>query len=515
MNAVRIFAHLFLITNLFLTQCCLWGSIAYPLTSIEEIIYYIRMPLQGTAHSFIFSVLHSVIFPFSAFALAIELLSLFPFRDALSLRVADRVQFRLFPLRLPLKLLYPVLVIWLVVVCFFIDRLLWISQYVDGLLHASTLYEEEYVHPDSVKITFPEEKRNLITIYLESMETTAQDVANGGVLPVNAIPELTQIAKDNVSFSRSELIQGASIPPGCGWTVAALVAQTTGVPLRTYNADYAKGNSNDLFSVFMPGAITLGDILKAEGYNTMFMAGSDFTFGGRRVLYETHGDYEIWDYYTAIEEGRIPEDYYDFWGFEDAKLFTYAKDEILELAAKDEPFHFAMLTVDTHMPGYRCFDCPRYFRENERSELYYADILHCNSMRVDDLLSWLREQDFYENTTIVITGDHGTMQDYFYDGLIEGVYNRNTGETNRHVYNAFVNAAAEPVKEKNRIFTTLDIFPTTLAAMGVSIEGDRLGLGVNLFSDEPTLAEKMGEDALFAELRKRSILYDEQLLYPQ
>ena len=33
------------------------------------------------------------------------------------------------------------------------------------------------------------------------------------------------------------------------------------------------------------------------------------------------GDYEIDDYYWAISEGLIPEGYYQWWGYEDAKLF--------------------------------------------------------------------------------------------------------------------------------------------------------------------------------------------------
>ena len=40
-----------------------------------------------------------------------------------------------------------------------------------------------------------------------------------------------------------------------------------------------------------------------------------------------HGQYEIYDYYTAIEKGKIPEDYYVWWGFEDSKLYEYAKEE--------------------------------------------------------------------------------------------------------------------------------------------------------------------------------------------
>ena len=74
----------------------------------------------------------------------------------------------------------------------------------------------------------------------------------------------------------------------------------------------------------------------------------------------------------------------------------------------------------------------------------------------------------------------------------------------RHIYNCFINAAKEPVHNKNRVFTDLDMFPTTLSAMGATITGDRLGLGTDLFSAEQTLAEKYGMDVLDAELQKYS-----------
>ena len=51
------------------------------------------------------------------------------------------------------------------------------------------------------------------------------------------------------------------------------------------------------------------------------------------------------------------------------------------------------------------------------------------------------------------------------------------------------------------------MFPTILSSLGVKIEGDRLGLGVNLFSDEPTIPEKMGKDEFTVELKKYSNYY--------
>lgn len=41
-----------------------------------------------------------------------------------------------------------------------------------------------------------------------------------------------------------------------------------------------------------------------------------------------HGHYNIYDYNTVIQNEIIPSDYYEFWGFEDCKLYDIAKNEL-------------------------------------------------------------------------------------------------------------------------------------------------------------------------------------------
>jgi len=511
---LRGIAHLFLLLIMLLTKAYLWGMTQHPEAKFDEIIFYLHMPLQGTATGFVNSVVYDVLLPVIVVFLLLMIAVYFPVKKVYALEGKGKRLMSAWPVRLPLKEMYITLCIWYAIMFYLGDQMLNIRGYLQGYFSTSELIEEEYIDPGSVSIIFPPQKRNLITIYLESGETTPQDIENGGVLSENCIPEMTRIAQENTSFSRSELLQGASIPPGCGWTIAGLVAQSAGLPLRMYETDANEGNDGDQFSVMLPGATTLGDILKEEGYRNVFMAGSDFTFGGRRVYYETHGDYEIWDLLTARAEGKIAQDYYQAWGFEDQKLYEYAKEKLMELAAESQPFHFAMLTVDAHEPGFRCELCPTKYIDAERYSLNYADILRCGSMQLDAFLAWLSEQPFYENTTVAITGDHASMQGYFYNGIIDEGYQRNTGETTRLVYNAFINSAVQPVQEKNRVFTTIDFFPTVLASMGVTIEGERLGLGTNLFSSRKTLSEEYGEETFFEELRKRSAFYEERLLYP-
>lgn len=82
-----------------------------------------------------------------------------------------------------------------------IDRL-GIVEYFRYQSEESYLIEENFVDPNSIALTFPEKKKNLIYIYLESMETTYQSKEEGGIFDFNCIPELTNLAKENVSFRR-------------------------------------------------------------------------------------------------------------------------------------------------------------------------------------------------------------------------------------------------------------------------------------------------------------------------
>lgn len=154
-----------------------------------------------------------------------------------------------------------------------------------------------------------------------------------------------------------------------------------------------------------------------------------------------------------------------------------------------------MLTVDTHFPdGYVCPLCPKTFDDQ------YANVYNCASKQLSGFLDWCKEQDWYENTTIVISGDHPTMDHDFCENVPE--------EYERTVYTAYVNAPVQPVSDQRRDFTTFDDFPTTLAALGVEIDGDRLGLGTNLYSDVPTLSEQYGRAKEKEELEKKSALME-------
>ena len=147
------------------------------------------------------------------------------------------------------------------------------------------------------------------------------------------------------------------------------------------------------YSSFLGGAYTIGEILENNGYKNYIMVGSEIEFGGRKNLFSQHGNYEIYDYNSAVEEQKISEKVW--WGFDDNNLFEFAKEKLTSISKNDEPFNFTMLTVDTHFSdGYLCKDCKNKYNEQ------YKNVLACSSKKVGEFINWIQKQDFYENTTI-------------------------------------------------------------------------------------------------------------------
>ena len=167
-------------------------------------------------------------------------------------------------------------------------------QFVSAAATESEFIEDHYVDPNYADLTFPEQKRNLIYIFLESMETTFGETEAGGPIYDNFIPELTQLAQENVNFSNDSGVGGALSFSGTTWTAAAMVTQTSGLNVQVpLDAEYFGGENG-----YMPGVVSIGEILEAEGYNQTLLVGSDAEFGGRDAYFTEHGNYNIVDLNT-------------------------------------------------------------------------------------------------------------------------------------------------------------------------------------------------------------------------
>ncbi|WP_054199769.1 sulfatase-like hydrolase/transferase [Clostridium baratii] len=339
----------------------------------------------------------------------------------------------------------------------------------------SSYIKDNYADPRNVKMSFPEKKRNLIHIYLESVENSYLSKDLGGYMKENLMPELTELSKEGIHFSESNKFGGPYQTYGSSWSVASMVNMSTGLPLKIPMG----GNSYGKSGSFLPGAVSIGDILKAQGYEQTIMFGADADFGGLTTFFGTHGDFNIFDYKAAKEKKLIPQDYNVWWGFEDDKLYKYAKDEITRLSKTGKPFNFTMETADTHFPdGY----LSKHASKKHASQ--YANVISYSTKEAVNFIKWIQKQPFYKDTTIVVTGDHLSMDKKFFKDFDKSYH--------RTVFNLILNPATTTTRVNNRKFSPVDMYPTILASMGVQIEGDKLGLGTNLFSDKQTLIERDG-----------------------
>lgn len=447
-----------------------WFLSVWNTMTVNELLYHLFSPLEGTGDSVIASYIIRCAVP--ALFVWVGLAIFLYFFD-------DKKKLKTIAILLASVLFVGDVIVFLGKIDFY--------HYIATIKKGSSFVEDNYVDPSDVNISFPEKKRNLVYIFLESMEISYSDKTHGGAFDYDIIPEMTELAREGENFSGDQdLLDGAYSLPGTDWTAAGIIAQTAGLPVQVLMGQ--RGEWAD--EVYYPSAVAIGDVLGQQGYRQYFLCGSDAEFGGRKQYLTCHGGYEIDDYNYAVERGWVNPEERDDWGFGDQKLFQFARERLTEISKETEPFNFTMLTVDTHFAGKVCDLCRNDF--DSVTENVYA----CSNRQVVSFVRWIQEQDFYKNTTIVICGDHTTMDSHI-GSIIDSGYNRKT-------FTLYLNAPLNAVSKANREYSTMDQFPTTLAALGAQIEGERLGLGTNLFSGIETRTEQIGVEKEKEELNTYS-----------
>lgn len=483
---------LLIVLAVFLYKASFWTTNTFGLLNPEQLIYNLKQPMQGANSSFIDSFINGPLV-----VAVVTLVLVLPAN-----LILFHVHLRVFDY---LRHAYLVPVLLSVVFSVFLITLAAKNINAVGFYRyfttSSAFIQKNYVDPDKVKLVFPTKKRNLIYIYVESLESTSIDKQEGGQMSVNLLPKLTKVSDEGIHFSNTgKKFGGAMQFYGTGWTIAGMVAQTSGLPLKVPVQGNTYANSDK--QRFLPGATTLNDILEEEGYHQTILMGSDATFGGRRSYFTQHGNVKIDDWVQAKKDKRIPQDYKVWWGYEDSKLFEYAKEDLIKLSSGNQPFNFTMLTANTHHIG--------GFPEKNMPHKYsnqYSNVISFTDTQLTEFLTWIKAQKFYHNTTIIINGDHLSMDAKYY---------QNISSKKRHTFNLILNAPKNEtngIKTKNRIFGTYDMFPTTLAAIGVKIEGNRLGLGTNLLSGKKTIAERYGFNKVNDQLSQSSRFYNDTFMY--
>lgn len=350
----------------------------------------------------------------------------------------------------------------------------------------STTLFDAVPEPADMRWSFPGPKRNLLVIHMESIEDTFNDAA---VMGAPLLPELARLQKDHLHFTGFRQVRGTT------WTTAGVTASDFGLPLLLPIGHNDYGD----YESFLPGALSIFEVLERSGYALEFMFSSDCSFGGIENLIRTHAERPVvkdlrWfsQYRSDVEQNRG-----NGWGLRDRYLYERLKEDLALRAASGAPYAFFVETLDTHGPDTYYFLDPDVRPQTRWHD--FRDVIRASSLMMGEFIDWVQAQPFARDLTIVVLGDHLWMGD--------AVAGRPLGD-GRAVLNLFINTIPRPEREGERLFSAPDFAPTILEAIGANLPGRRFGIGTSLFSARPTMIEELGEKAYVAELGKTSARYN-------
>ena len=336
----------------------------------------------------------------------------------------------------------------------------------------------------------PAEKKNVILVYLESLERTYRDIPETAV----AFQELAAIEDRGLTFTQVSQVHGT------GMTIGGLIATQCGVPLverGIFNPRKKHPKYHDSLpdtSTFYDAQTCLGDILADDDYQISYINGSDLRIYSKGDFLRAHGferTLGLNDFAGAEEETRV-----NIWGMNDDLLFERVSSELESLSRSERPFMLATLTIATHGPG----GYPDTACDVETYATPMIAAIGCTGDHVAHLVTEVARLGLTDNTIIVVMSDHLAMRNTLYSNL-------HADNIARHNLVTILGTGAP--KTIDRQASMFDVYPTLLELLGYTIANNSGGLGVSLLSDRATLVEQTDVETVTEAIRFNTALKKE------
>ncbi len=364
------------------------------------------------------------------------------------------------------KLIFYILIILKIFIIFYLIKtsfnILKPTEYFNSLEKTSNFIEKNYVDPKNVNISFPKKKQNLVFIFVNNLEK------NSNLKKHN----------DAVKFKNNKKLFGTNSKKG------KIISATLGIPFILNKKNEKLLNLSPFKNIY-----GLGNILEKEKYNQLFLLSTNINFENRDILVKNQGSFKILDYNKAVKKDLIKKQFNKWHELDNNQLFKIAREKFLNLSEKNKPFNLLILTSNSNFSNKvkkpNNLKNKKNKNKNKKVENYFLN----TSDEMNNFVEWIKKQNCYKNTTIVIC---------------ENFLDKNK---NKISLVEFINSRVEP-QNKKKAFSNLDIFPSVISSLGAKIKNEKLGLGVNLFSNEQTLLEKYGEEYINNEFKKMNYFYD-------
>jgi lipoteichoic acid synthase len=306
--------------------------------------------------------------------------------------------------------------------------------------------------------------KNLIIIQVEALQ---QFVINSSINGKEITPNLNKFIKDN-SYFNDIYTQVA----GGNTSDAEFMTNTSLFPISE-GAVYFRYPSDTYNS--------LPQILKKEGYYSVAMHGYDGGFWNRRVMYNTLGFQRFFsgdrDYAIADKLGM---------GISDK---SFLNQSLSKLSNLPKPFYSFLITLTSHYP-FNALNSDNSFDIDSFKDTQiggYIKSIHYTDEALGEFIEGLKQNGLYDNSIIVIYGDHNAIRPDNYDELDKYLGNK-PNDLTRVQYNKIpliMHIPGENIKGTyNTLGGQIDTLPTILNIMGIK---DNYALGNDLFNIKDNL----------------------------
>src|SRR5215212_7958393 len=289
------------------------------------------------------------------------------------------------------------------------------------------------------------EKRNVVLIHLESVRSRSVTPYNEDL---KTTPFLNELAKESLVAERAYAV----VPH----TSKAIVSVNCGVEPHLVREITEAGPDG------VP-ARCLADLLKEQGYDTVWFSSATEDFEDRPDLVKNFGYDEFYPVESMDKEGFQRSNYF---GYEDDIMLQPSRAWLEE--HKDKPFLATYLGVTGHH-DYRPID--RYgskeFAQADALNRYQNEVRYLDFF-VKNVIEQYKQVGLYDNTLFVIYGDHG-----------EGFGEHDLNQHDNSIYEEGIRIPLmvhDPTRfrggERVETLTNqLDILPTVSDLLGYKVEG--------------------------------------------
>ena len=329
-------------------------------------------------------------------------------------------------------------------------------------IEVSNYVKSNQINPNSELFGVAKDQ-NIIVISLESLQEFAINLEVNGE---EVTPFLNQFIQECYYFDNfyQQTSQG----------------KTSDAEFITENSLYAADRGSAFYAKSQNQYESLASIFKGQGYYTAVFHANEKEFWNRETMYEALG----FDHFFDESAFLVNEENSFGWGLTDEAFFEQTLDYLKGLP---QPFYAKLLTLTNHYP----FEIPEQYQyispgetNNEIVNHYITTVRYLDEA-LKSFITNLKESGLYDNTIIVMYGDHYGLSESYYEDLAILLQEEEI-TLNRHLDLQRVPFIIHlPNQEEGEVVSTvsgqIDMNPTLLNLVGLPVNA-YINFGQDLFA---------------------------------